>query len=73
MASTFFETSGFSTSTVDQADDEIRPIIFAGGGQNISESLFEGSLSGGTYPQSITSTVTIFAGDLALEPTSFVP
>ncbi|WP_425667298.1 retention module-containing protein [Vibrio tubiashii] len=73
LASTFFETSGFSTDSTEQVDDEIRPIIFADGGQSISEALTEGSLSGGTYPQSVTSTVTIFAADLSLDPTSFVP
>ncbi|OAM97901.1 retention module-containing protein [Vibrio europaeus] len=73
LASTFFETSGFSTDSTEQVDDEIRPITFADGGQSISESLTEGSLSGGTYPQSVTSSVTIFAADLSLDPTSFVP
>ena len=73
LASTFFETSGFSNDTLDQVDDEIRPIIFASGGQSIGESLVEGSLSGGTYPQSVTSSIVITAADLSLDPTSFVP
>lgn len=73
LASTFFETSGFSTDSTEQVDDEIRPIIFADGGQSISETLTEGSLSRGTYPQSVTNSVTIFAADLSLDPTSFVP
>lgn len=73
LASTFFETSGFASDNVTETDDEGRPLVFAAGGESISETLVEGSLSQGTYPQTTTSSVTIFAGDLPLDPTSFVP
>ncbi|UQV20462.1 retention module-containing protein [Vibrio sp. J383] len=71
--STFFETAGLAEQTVDEDRDEFRSITRSSGGQSISETLTEGSISGNTYPQSITSTETIIAGSLALAPDSFVP
>ncbi|UPQ90349.1 retention module-containing protein [Vibrio sinaloensis] len=73
LASTFFETSGFSTQAVDDNDDSQRPFVFANGGESISSTLTEGAFSLGTYPQSTTNSVTITAGDLALDAGSFVP
>ncbi|WP_100751619.1 retention module-containing protein [Vibrio salilacus] len=73
LASTFFETSGFEVSVDQDNDDQTRPLVFASGGENISDSLIEGSLSAGSYPQSVTTTVTIFAGDLPLDSNSFIP
>ncbi|NVD08504.1 retention module-containing protein [Vibrio sp. JPW-9-11-11] len=72
LASTFFETTGFTSGTATETDDEARPLVFAAGGESISETLVEGSLSQGTYPNTVTTSVTIFAGDLPLDPTSFV-
>ncbi|MEL0609049.1 retention module-containing protein [Vibrio echinoideorum] len=71
--STFFETAGLAEQTVDEDREEFRSITRSSGGQSISETLTEGSLSGNTYPQSITTTETIIAGSLALAPDSFVP
>ncbi|WP_275666041.1 retention module-containing protein [Vibrio sp. Isolate23] len=73
LASTFFETSAQAQDDVEETDDELRTLVFAAGGESISEALVEGSLSAGTYPQSETATVTIFAGDLPLDADSFVP
>ncbi|MEF1283815.1 retention module-containing protein [Vibrio sp. M250220] len=73
LASTFFETSAFASNNLDETDEEDRPLVFAAGGESVSESLAEGSLSQGTYPQTITSSATILAGDLPLDPTSFIP
>ncbi|MGY5537463.1 retention module-containing protein [Vibrio brasiliensis] len=73
LASTFFETSAFASNNLDETDEEDRPLVFAAGGESVSESLVEGSLSQGTYPQTITSSATILAGDLPLDPTSFIP
>ncbi|UIJ39686.1 retention module-containing protein [Vibrio kanaloae] len=71
--STFFETAGLAEQTVDEDREEFRTITRSSGGQSISEVLTEGSISGNTYPQSITTTETIIAGSLALSPGSFVP
>ncbi|AIU68525.1 autotransporter adhesin [Vibrio coralliilyticus] len=73
LASTFFETSAQAQEDAEETEDELRTLVFAAGGESISEALVEGSLSSGTYPQSETATVTIFAGDLPLDADSFVP
>ncbi|WP_143696937.1 retention module-containing protein [Vibrio coralliilyticus] len=73
LASTFFETSAQAQDDAEETEDELRTLVFAAGGESISEALVEGSLSSGTYPQSETATVTIFAGDLPLDADSFVP
>ncbi|EEX94584.1 hypothetical protein VIOR3934_07879 [Vibrio orientalis CIP 102891 = ATCC 33934] len=74
LASTFFETSGFANDddTIIR-DDDIAPLILADGGESLTAQLTEGDLSGSTYPVSTTSSATIFAGGLALDPSSFVP
>ncbi|WP_135443267.1 retention module-containing protein [Vibrio tasmaniensis] len=71
--STFFETSGLAKEEAEETREEFRTITRSAGGQSISESVTEGSISGNTYPQSITTTETIIAGSLALDPDSFVP
>ncbi|CAK1928202.1 T1SS-143 domain-containing protein [Vibrio crassostreae] len=71
--STFFETAGLAEQTVDEDREEFRTITRSSGGQSISESLTEGSISDNTYPQSVTVTDTVVAGSLALDPTSFAP
>ncbi|CAV18376.1 retention module-containing protein [Vibrio atlanticus] len=71
--STFFETSGLAKEEVEETREEFRTITRSAGGESISESVTEGSISGNTYPQSITTTETIIAGSLALDPDSFVP
>ncbi|WP_017033325.1 retention module-containing protein, partial [Vibrio genomosp. F10] len=73
LASTFFETSALATEEQDDDDDELDTTALAVGGDAFSESLQEGSLSLGNYPQTITSSITIFSGDLPLDPESFVP
>ncbi|TFH90306.1 retention module-containing protein, partial [Vibrio ouci] len=74
LASTFFETSGFANDddTIIR-DDDIAPLILADGGESLTAQLTEGDLSDSTYPVSTTSSATIFAGGLALDPSSFVP
>ena len=74
LASTFFETSGFANDddTITQ-DDGIAPLILADGGESLTAQLTEGDLSDSTYPVSTTISATIFAGGLALDPSSFVP
>ncbi|MEZ8035281.1 retention module-containing protein [Vibrio crassostreae] len=71
--STFFETAGLAEQTVDEDREEFRTITRSAGGQSISEELHEGSISGNTYPQSLTIIETIVAGSLALSPDSFAP
>ena len=71
--STFFETAALAEQTVDEDREEFRSITRSSGGQSISETLTEGSISGNTYPQSITTTETIIAGSLSLAPDSFIP
>ncbi len=71
--STFFETSGLEEQSVDEDREELRSITLSSGGQSIAETLTEGSISGNTYPQSVTVTDTVVAGSLALDPDSFAP
>ncbi|PME69575.1 retention module-containing protein [Vibrio sp. 10N.286.55.C11] len=71
--STFFETSGLEVQSVDEDREELRSITLSSGGQSIAEALTEGSISGNTYPQSVTVTDTVVAGSLALDPDSFAP
>ncbi|CAH7373937.1 Cadherin domain-containing protein [Vibrio chagasii] len=71
--STFFETSGLEDQSVDEDREELRSITLSSGGQSIAETLTEGSISGNTYPQSVTVTDTVVAGSLALDPDSFAP
>ncbi|MFH0273391.1 retention module-containing protein [Vibrio jasicida] len=74
LASTFFETSAPSGDT--ETDDDIDGLditIFADGGQSLSSQVTEGSISLSSYPQTISSSVLVEAGDLALDTTSFVP
>ncbi|WP_061032726.1 retention module-containing protein [Vibrio splendidus] len=71
--STFFETSGLEDQSVDEDREEFRSITLSSGGQSIAEALTEGSISGNTYPQSVTVTDTVVAGSLALDPDSFTP
>ncbi|MFV8461535.1 retention module-containing protein [Vibrio campbellii] len=71
--STFFETSGLEDQSVDEDREEFRSITLSSGGQSIAEALTEGSISGNTYPQSVTVTDTVVAGSLALDPDSFAP
>ncbi|MDA0130113.1 retention module-containing protein, partial [Vibrio sp. MarTm2] len=73
LASTFFETNGISGEADVVDEEQARPLVFAAGGNNLSETLVEGSISLSTYPQSITSSATIFAGDLPLDSSTFVP
>ncbi|MDE1250871.1 retention module-containing protein [Vibrio aestuarianus] len=72
LARTFFETQG-STVEEQSTDDELGQLRFSAGGNLLSEALVEGSLSQGSYPQSVTSSVLIAAGDLPLDSASFVP
>ncbi|CAK2554171.1 retention module-containing protein [Vibrio crassostreae] len=71
--STFFETSGLEDQSVDEDREELRSITLSSGGQSIAETLTEGSISGNTYPQSVTVTDTVVAGSLALDLASFAP
>ncbi|MGR5163188.1 retention module-containing protein [Vibrio owensii] len=74
LASTFFETSAPSGDT--ETDDDIDGLditIFADGGQSLSSQVTEGSISLSSYPQTISSSVLVEAGDLALDTASFVP
>ncbi|MFH4738389.1 retention module-containing protein [Vibrio diabolicus] len=74
LASTFFETSA-TRSGVEERDeaDDLDVTIFADGGQSLQSSVTEGSISLSSYPQTISSSVLIEAGDLALDTASFVP
>ncbi|MGX9994385.1 retention module-containing protein [Vibrio sp. JZG120] len=74
LASTFFETSA-TRSGVEERDeaDDLDVTIFADGGQSLQSSITEGSISLSSYPQTISSSVLIEAGDLALDTASFVP
>ncbi|MBE4472482.1 retention module-containing protein [Vibrio parahaemolyticus] len=74
LASTFFETSAARTSVQDREEtDDINVTIFADGGQSLESEVTEGSISLTTYPQSIATSVSVEAGDLPLDPSSFVP
>ncbi|WP_367990179.1 retention module-containing protein [Vibrio sp. NTOU-M3] len=72
IASTFFETAGFD-STTQEEQEQFDPLILAAGGEGLAASLQEGTLSQGSYPQSTTVSVLVNSGDLPLDPTSFVP
>ncbi|UFN71286.1 retention module-containing protein [Vibrio alginolyticus] len=74
LASTFFETSA-TRSGVEESDeaDDLDVTIFADGGQSLQSSVTEGSISLSSYPQTISSSVRVEAGDLALDTASFVP
>ncbi|HHX8303614.1 TPA: retention module-containing protein [Vibrio diabolicus] len=74
LASTFFETSA-TRSGVEERDeaDDLDVTIFADGGQSLQSSVTEGSISLSSYPQTISSSVLVEAGDLALDAASFVP
>ncbi|HHX8690165.1 TPA: retention module-containing protein [Vibrio diabolicus] len=74
LASTFFETSA-TRSGVEERDeaDDLDVTIFAVGGQSLQSSVTEGSISLSSYPQTISSSVLVEAGDLALDTASFVP
>ncbi|HAV1400901.1 TPA: retention module-containing protein [Vibrio parahaemolyticus] len=74
LASTFFETSAARTGVQDREETEdINVTIFADGGQSLESEVTEGSISLTTYPQSIATSVSVEAGDLPLDPSSFVP
>ncbi|UTZ29158.1 retention module-containing protein [Vibrio campbellii] len=74
LASTFFETSAPTGNTDTEDDpDGLNVTVFADGGQFLSSQVVEGSISISSYPQTISSTVQIEAGDLALDTASFVP
>ncbi|WP_025501849.1 retention module-containing protein, partial [Vibrio parahaemolyticus] len=74
LASTFFETSATRTGVQDREEiDDINVTIFADGGQSLESEVTEGSISFTTYPQSIATSVSVEAGDLPLDPSSFVP
>ncbi|EJG2212727.1 retention module-containing protein [Vibrio parahaemolyticus] len=74
LASTFFETSATRTGVQDREEtDDINVTIFADGGQTLESEVTEGSISLTTYPQSIATSVSVEAGDLPLDPSSFVP
>ncbi|MFH4731574.1 retention module-containing protein [Vibrio diabolicus] len=74
LAFTFFETSA-TRSGVEERDeaDDLDVTIFADGGQSLESSVTEGSISLSSYPQTISSSVLVEAGDLALDTASFVP
>ncbi|MFH4853937.1 retention module-containing protein [Vibrio diabolicus] len=74
LASTFFETSATRSGEDDRdEDDGLNVTIFADGGQSLQSSVIEGSISLSSYPQTISSSVLVEAGDLALDAASFVP
>ncbi|EGQ8982593.1 retention module-containing protein [Vibrio alginolyticus] len=74
LASTFFETSATRSGEDDRdEDDGLNVTIFADGGQSLQSSVIEGSISLSSYPQTISSSVLVEAGDLALDTASFVP
>ncbi|EHK2857186.1 retention module-containing protein [Vibrio parahaemolyticus] len=74
LASTFFETSAARTGVQDREEtDDINVTIFTDGGQSLESEVTEGSISLTTYPQSIATSISVEAGDLPLDPSSFVP
>ncbi|MEL7440770.1 MAG: retention module-containing protein, partial [Pseudomonadota bacterium] len=74
IASTFFETLASSIDEASEEDLERRNItIFADGGESLSSQVTEGSISLSSYPQTISSSVLVEAGDLELDTASFVP
>ncbi|MEZ8085520.1 retention module-containing protein [Vibrio sp. 1S139] len=70
---TVFETFGLEKDFRVEERETPNSLTRSLGGQSISETLTEGSISGNTYPQSITTTETIIAGSLSLAPDSFIP
>ncbi|WP_133153796.1 retention module-containing protein, partial [Vibrio sp. 10N.261.55.A7] len=73
LASTFFETTGFTRDAAPTFDEDNRPTRLPEGGESIATSVTEGTVSLSTYPQSSTTSITVFSGDLSLDPDSFVP
>ncbi|MFH4615692.1 retention module-containing protein [Vibrio diabolicus] len=74
LASTFFETSATRSGVEERYEaDDLDVTIFADGGQSLQSSVTEGSISLSSYPQTISSSVLVEAGDLALDTASFVP
>ncbi|MDK9799874.1 retention module-containing protein, partial [Vibrio sp. D449a] len=72
--STFFETSALEEENIDDDEDDFRSDVTASsGGQSLSQSLTEGSLSQGTYPQTVSTNQIIQSGSLDLDASSFVP
>ncbi|WP_133152373.1 retention module-containing protein, partial [Vibrio splendidus] len=70
---TVFETFGLEKDFRVEERETPNSLTRSLGGQSIAEALTEGSISGNTYPQSITTTETITAGSLSLAPDSFIP
>ncbi|WP_084659874.1 retention module-containing protein [Vibrio sonorensis] len=70
LASTFFETSFQAQNSIETEDDDFRALVFADGGETSSQSITEDLLNN---PDSViaTTSVTIFSGDLPLDPDSF--
>ncbi|WP_367971653.1 retention module-containing protein [Vibrio scophthalmi] len=73
LAQTFFETSAPRRDIFDDPEEDGRSTVFAAGGESIAELVVEGDLDPDTYPSIVTASVFIEAGDLPLDPTSFVP
>lgn len=73
LAQTFFETSAPRRDVFDDPEEDGRSTVFAAGGESIGERVVEGDLDPNTYPSIVTASVFIEAGDLPLDPTSFVP
>ncbi|EGU32930.1 autotransporter adhesin [Vibrio sp. N418] len=73
LAQTFFETSAPPRDVFDDPEEDGRSTVFAAGGEGIAELVVEGDLDPDTYPSIVTASVLIEAGDLPLDPTSFVP
>ena len=70
---TAFETFGLEKDFRVEERETPNSLTLSSGGQSIAEILTEGSISGNTYPQSVTVTDTFVAGSLALDPDSFAP
>ncbi|RJX70965.1 type I secretion C-terminal target domain-containing protein [Vibrio sinensis] len=73
LASTFFETKGLQNNDEQSIINQQRYTRFADGGESLSEIVTEGSLSQNTYPQTVSNSTLILAGDLPLDADSFVP
>ncbi|HIF9315135.1 TPA: retention module-containing protein, partial [Photobacterium damselae] len=66
--------AGFDTSynpSSQQNSDDSPPMLIAEGGEQIALQVTEGDLSEHSYPVSTSQTVTIAAGSLPLDPSSF--
>ncbi|TMX47566.1 hypothetical protein DA099_13355, partial [Photobacterium damselae] len=66
--------AGFDTSynpSSQQNSDDSPPMLIAEGGEQISLQVTEGDLSEHSYPVSTSQTVTVAAGSLPLDPSSF--